>query len=69
VIPAFVVIGLLGAYSPAWADREGLWRLDGDAVRWLGIALLAAGGALRLCSAWPYEAYRARTARLILGVY
>jgi protein-S-isoprenylcysteine O-methyltransferase Ste14 len=50
VIAAFLIIGLLAAYLPAWADRENVWRLDGDAVRWLGVALLAAGGALRL---WP----------------
>lgn len=40
VIAAFLVIGLLGAYLPAWADREGLWRLDGDAIRWFGVVLL-----------------------------
>jgi protein-S-isoprenylcysteine O-methyltransferase Ste14 len=50
VIAAFLIIGLLAAYLPAWADRENVWKLDGDAVRWLGVALLAAGGALRL---WP----------------
>jgi protein-S-isoprenylcysteine O-methyltransferase Ste14 len=27
-----------------------VWTLDGDAIRWLGVALFAAGGALRL---WP----------------
>lgn len=48
VIPAFMIIGLLGAYFPAWADRRQLWPLDGEAVRWLGVALLASGGALRL---------------------
>jgi protein-S-isoprenylcysteine O-methyltransferase Ste14 len=50
VIPAFFILGLLGAYLPAWADREGFWTLDGDAVRWLGVALYASGGALRLWS-------------------
>jgi protein-S-isoprenylcysteine O-methyltransferase Ste14 len=50
VIPVLVAIGLLGAYLPAWADRQGLWPLDGDAVRWFGVGLLAVGGALRL---WP----------------
>ncbi|MFO1103649.1 MAG: isoprenylcysteine carboxylmethyltransferase family protein [Methylocystis sp.] len=48
VIPVFFSLGLLGAYLPAWADREGFWTLDGDAVRWFGVALFAAGGALRL---------------------
>ncbi len=50
VIPVFLIVGLLGAYAPAWADRVGLWPIDGDSVRWLGVALLAAGGAIRL---WP----------------
>jgi protein-S-isoprenylcysteine O-methyltransferase Ste14 len=50
VIAAFVLIGLVAAYLPAYTDREGLWTLDGDGVRWLGVALFAAGGALRI---WP----------------
>jgi protein-S-isoprenylcysteine O-methyltransferase Ste14 len=50
VLAAFLPIGLVGAYLPAWCDRTGFWTIDGDAVRWLGVALYAAGGALRL---WP----------------
>jgi len=50
VILAFGLIGLLAAYLPAYTDRKGFWTLDGDAIRWLGVALFAAGGALRL---WP----------------
>jgi protein-S-isoprenylcysteine O-methyltransferase Ste14 len=50
VIAAFVVIGLLAAYLPAYTDRREFWTIDGDAVRWLGVVLFAAGGALRL---WP----------------
>jgi len=50
VIAAFAVIGLLFAYLPAWSDRHEFWTIDGDAVRWLGVILYAAGGALRL---WP----------------
>ena len=50
VIAAFTVIGLLAAYLPAYTDRKEVWTLDGDAVRWLGVVLFAAGGALRL---WP----------------
>ena len=50
VLVAFALIGLLAAYLPAYTDRVGFWTLDGDAVRWLGVALFAAGGALRL---WP----------------
>jgi protein-S-isoprenylcysteine O-methyltransferase Ste14 len=50
VLAAFGVIGLLAAYVPAYTDRLGLWTLDGDRVRSLGVALFAAGGALRI---WP----------------
>jgi len=50
VIPAFSVIGLLDAYLPAYTDRIGFWTIDGDTVRWLGVALFVVGGALRL---WP----------------
>jgi protein-S-isoprenylcysteine O-methyltransferase Ste14 len=50
VLAVFAVIGLLSAYLPAYTDRKGFWSLDGEAVRWLGVVLFAAGGALRL---WP----------------
>jgi protein-S-isoprenylcysteine O-methyltransferase Ste14 len=50
VIAAFGVIGLLDAGLPAYTDRVGFWTIDGDAIRWLGVVLFAAGGALRL---WP----------------
>ena len=50
VIAAFGLIGLLAAYLPAYSDRKGFWVLDGEAIRWLGVVLFAAGGALRI---WP----------------
>jgi protein-S-isoprenylcysteine O-methyltransferase Ste14 len=50
VIVVFGLIGLLAAYLPAYTDRKGFWVLDGDTVRWLGVVLFAAGGALRI---WP----------------
>jgi len=50
VIAAFGVIGLLAAYLPAYTERKGIWIVDGDAARWLGVALFAAGGVLRI---WP----------------
>jgi protein-S-isoprenylcysteine O-methyltransferase Ste14 len=50
VIMAFALIGLLCAYLPAYTDRKCFWTLDGDAVRWLGVVLFTAGGALRI---WP----------------
>lgn len=50
VLPVFTIISLLSAYLPALADREELWVMDGDPVRWVGVGLFAAGGLLRL---WP----------------
>jgi protein-S-isoprenylcysteine O-methyltransferase Ste14 len=50
VIVAFGLIGLLDAYLPAYTDRKGFWTLDGDTIRWVGVVLFAAGGALRI---WP----------------
>jgi len=50
VLFAFIAIGLLQGYLPAYTDRKALGILDGDTIRWLGVALYAAGGALRL---WP----------------
>jgi protein-S-isoprenylcysteine O-methyltransferase Ste14 len=50
VLAAFGVIGLLMGYLPAYTDRTDFWTIDGDAVRWLGVVLFAAGGALRI---WP----------------
>jgi protein-S-isoprenylcysteine O-methyltransferase Ste14 len=50
VIAVFGVIGFLNGYLPAYTDRVGLWTIDGDAIRWLGVTLFAAGGAFRI---WP----------------
>jgi protein-S-isoprenylcysteine O-methyltransferase Ste14 len=50
VIAVFAVIGLVNAYLPAYTDRKELWTIDSDTIRWLGVGLFAAGGALRI---WP----------------
>lgn len=50
VLVAFGLLGLLDGYLPAYTDRNDLWTIDGDAVRWLGVVLFLAGGVLRL---WP----------------
>jgi len=50
VIAVFVIIGFLNAYLPAYTDRKELWTIDGNTIRWLGVALFTAGGALRI---WP----------------
>ncbi len=48
VLVPFAVIGLLEGYLPALADRMEFWTLDGDALRWFGLALYALGGVLRI---------------------
>ena len=50
VIWVLAVLGLLSAYAPAYTDRIGFWTIDGESLRWAGVLLFAAGGALRL---WP----------------
>jgi len=50
VLAAFGVIGLLAAFVPAWTDRHGVWTIDGDVARWIGVVLYAVGGVLRI---WP----------------
>lgn len=50
VIAAFGVIGLLAAYLPAYTDQKDIGTLDGETLRWIGVVLFVAGGALRL---WP----------------
>ena len=42
VLVAFAIIGLLAAYLPAYTDRKEIQTLDGDTIRWLGVALFAA---------------------------
>jgi protein-S-isoprenylcysteine O-methyltransferase Ste14 len=50
VLAVFALIGLLNAYLPACTDRRDLWTIDADTIRWLGVVLFTAGGALRI---WP----------------
>ncbi|MDY7804772.1 isoprenylcysteine carboxylmethyltransferase family protein [Burkholderia stagnalis] len=50
VLAAFGALGFLAAYVPAWTDRMDVWTLDGETLRWAGVALFIAGGALRI---WP----------------
>jgi protein-S-isoprenylcysteine O-methyltransferase Ste14 len=50
VLGVFILLAILIAYLPAYTDRKGVWTLDGETIRWVGVALFAAGGALRL---WP----------------
>jgi protein-S-isoprenylcysteine O-methyltransferase Ste14 len=50
VLVAFTVVALLAGYLPAYTDRKDFLTLDGDTIRWIGVILFAAGGALRI---WP----------------
>ena len=50
VLGAFSALAILLAYFSAYTDRIGFWTMDGDAVRWIGFALLVAGSIVRL---WP----------------
>lgn len=50
VIAVFAIIGFLNAYLPAYTDRKELWTIGADTIRWVGVVLFAAGGALRI---WP----------------
>jgi protein-S-isoprenylcysteine O-methyltransferase Ste14 len=50
VIAAVSLVGLIAAYLPAYTDRIRFWTIDGEAIRWVGVALFAVGGTLRL---WP----------------
>jgi protein-S-isoprenylcysteine O-methyltransferase Ste14 len=50
VIAAFALLGFLSAWLPAYTDRHEFWTIDGDTIRWTGVVVFLAGGALRL---WP----------------
>ena len=50
VIAVLMLIGLLAGYLPAYTDRIAFWTIDSNTIRWLGVGLFAAGGALRI---WP----------------
>jgi protein-S-isoprenylcysteine O-methyltransferase Ste14 len=48
VLMAIIVIGLAGGYLPAWSDRNGIWTIDGETTRWIGVVLIVLGGTLRV---------------------
>ena len=50
IILPYVVLTVVSAWLPAASDRRDLWTIDGDTMRWLGVALLLLGGTLRV---WP----------------
>jgi len=48
VLGAFTVIAILMSYFSAYTDRIGFWTFGGETLRWAGVAICAAGGALRI---------------------
>ena len=42
VLVAFTVLGLLNGWLPAYTDRNEIWTIDGDAVRWIGVVVFIA---------------------------
>jgi protein-S-isoprenylcysteine O-methyltransferase Ste14 len=62
VFAAFSVIALLVSFLPAYTDRIGFWTIDGDLTRWIGIALYAGGGVLRV---WPVFVLGSRFSGLV----
>jgi protein-S-isoprenylcysteine O-methyltransferase Ste14 len=50
ILPVGVVLTVLLVWLPPSLDHRDRWVIDGDGVRWVGVALFVGGGALRL---WP----------------
>jgi len=47
IFAPLALLGLLGAYLPAYTDRHDFWVMGGEPIRWLGVILSIAGGVLR----------------------
>lgn len=62
VLKAFGIIGLLAGFLPAYTDRIGFWTLDGATLRWIGVALYAIGGVIRI---WPVFVLKNRFSGLV----
>ena len=48
MIGALGLLGLLGAYLPAYTDRIDFLTFGGEGIRWLGVILYTVGGVLRI---------------------
>jgi protein-S-isoprenylcysteine O-methyltransferase Ste14 len=44
----FLIVGFLLGWLPAYTDRRDIWTIDGDTMRYLGLALFVIGCILRL---------------------
>ena len=67
VLAAFALLTLPFAFLPAWTDRHDLWTIDGEATRWVGLALYLGGGGIRLAAAFGLGARSARSSRSSRG--
>ena len=62
VFIALSLIALASAIVPPYTDRIGLWTIDGETTRWIGVGLYLFGGALRL---WPVFVLGSRFSGLV----
>ena len=62
VLAAFAILALLIGWVPALTDRMDLGTIDGDATRWLGVAIYTIGGVVRL---WPVFVLGSRFSGLV----
>ena len=62
VFIALSLIALASAIVPPYTDRIGLWTIDGETTRWVGVMLYLSGGALRL---WPVFVLGSRFSGLV----
>lgn len=62
VLAAFSLIALASAVVPAYTDRIGVWTIDGETTRWVGVILYGLGGVLRL---WPVFVLGSRFSGLV----
>ncbi|HYV58324.1 MAG TPA: isoprenylcysteine carboxylmethyltransferase family protein [Candidatus Nitrosopolaris sp.] len=50
ILLPLILVSLPIAWLPPYLDRRELWVIDGDPIRYVGLALLVGGGVLRV---WP----------------
>ena len=44
----FLILGFILGWLPAYTDRRDVWTIDGDTVRYLGLAVFVVGCTLRI---------------------
>jgi len=48
VLAAFSVIAILMSFFSAYTDRIDFWTIDGETIRWVGVAVCFLGGVVRI---------------------